>query len=185
MKNIVPDNYIEVYDSETIQGLLYKIVYQLHDICVEHNITYSLAYGSMIGAVRHNAIIPWDDDVDIVIARPDYEKLINIFTQNGGCIHDLKIHEFRFNSKYPYPFAKIGLKGTILFERTDYVYNDIQLYVYVFPYDVVPIKNKDKRYHRAEVLFKKRVVGTIKLKPSKTWWKKPFLLKNKLSMLKS
>ncbi len=50
-------------------GILKKII----DICDKVGVNYYLAYGSLIGAVRHGGFIPWDDDLDIVMLRPDYE----------------------------------------------------------------------------------------------------------------
>lgn len=56
-----------------------EVLKEIHRFCVENDIKYSLAYGTMIGAVRHQGFIPWDDDVDIFMPRPDYEKLCNTY----------------------------------------------------------------------------------------------------------
>jgi lipopolysaccharide cholinephosphotransferase len=57
-----------------LQQVSLNILKDVHAFCVANNITYSIAYGTLIGALRHKGFIPWDDDVDIVMPRPDFER---------------------------------------------------------------------------------------------------------------
>lgn len=56
-----------------------EILDVIHNICVTHNLRYSLAYGTLLGAVRHKGFIPWDDDIDIMMPREDYDTLLKIW----------------------------------------------------------------------------------------------------------
>lgn len=59
---------------QEVQKVSLDILKDVHEFCESHNIRYSLAYGTLLGAIRHKGFIPWDDDVDIVIPRPDFER---------------------------------------------------------------------------------------------------------------
>ena len=56
-----------------------EILDALHTFCQETGIRYSLACGSMLGAIRHKGYIPWDDDIDIYMLREDFERLDALF----------------------------------------------------------------------------------------------------------
>ncbi|NLY15913.1 MAG: LicD family protein [Gammaproteobacteria bacterium] len=63
---------------ESYKNHLLKMLVDFDAICKKFNIKYCLCYGTLLGAVRHRGFIPWDDDVDIMMPRPDYEKLIEV-----------------------------------------------------------------------------------------------------------
>lgn len=60
-----------------------EILDVIHDVCCKNGLRYSLAFGTLIGAVRHGGFIPWDDDIDIIMPRSDYEKLISIWDETS------------------------------------------------------------------------------------------------------
>lgn len=59
-----------------------EILNAVHKFCLEHNIKYSLTYGTLIGAVRHKGFIPWDDDIDIMMPRADYNRFLTLWSQH-------------------------------------------------------------------------------------------------------
>ncbi len=63
--------------TEENQQLATGVMKKLDQICRDLGLRYTLTYGTMLGAVRHQGYIPWDDDLDIMLPRPDYDKLIS------------------------------------------------------------------------------------------------------------
>ena len=85
-----------------IQETSTEILVYIDNICRQNNIEYSIYYGSLIGVERHQGYIPWDDDLDIVLTRPNYDRLINILSKDKNYL--LLSLETRKN--YRYTFGK-------------------------------------------------------------------------------
>lgn len=74
---------MDLLSIKDIQQVSMDILIEVHNFCVQHQIRYSLAYGTLIGAIRHKGFIPWDDDIDIIMPRLDYERFCNSFQAKG------------------------------------------------------------------------------------------------------
>lgn len=130
---------VDISESQRreIQRLELCILQEIDRICRKHSIKYSVAYGTLIGAVRHNGFIPWDDDIDICLKREDYIRLKEV------CKYELS-SEFFYQSndtdpEYYYLFDKIRLNNTIFKESFVAKYNIHHgIYVDIFPIDRIP-----------------------------------------------
>lgn len=130
--------------KETVQDtlpMLHEALLYLTDevdrICRKNDITYSLTGGSMLGAVRHKGFIPWDDDMDIAMLRPEYERFLAVC--KSDLRDDFEIQTIETDPEYFYGYGKILLKGTSLVqqghERTKC---KKAIFVDIFPLDTVP-----------------------------------------------
>ena len=88
-----------------VQELSLNILKVIDNICRETGVIYSIAYGTMLGAVRHKGFIPWDDDIDLMMTPEQYEKFLKICETRLP--ENLKIVHYDNNSNYPLNFAKV------------------------------------------------------------------------------
>lgn len=114
----------------------YEVLKKLIAICDSHDWKYFLAYGSMLGAVRHKGVIPWDDDIDIMMPRPDYEKLRAYFTENADSLLPLKLFDKTAVPSYPHMIARISDQRYHLIFDNEIDYG-IGLFVDIYPVDGV------------------------------------------------
>lgn len=111
---------------------LVDIFGKLIDICKTYNLRYYCCGGTAIGAVRHKGMIPWDDDIDIMMPRPDYDRLIEIAKTADWGNYEL-ITPYN-NDTYPLYFSKLSDKRTTLIEYPN-IPCVLGLYVDIFPLD--------------------------------------------------
>lgn len=144
MSNILGNNYVEVKDIETVKKLLVKLMSDFHEICEENYLVYNAFGGTMLGVIRHKGMIPWDDDIDVVMPRPDYERFIDLVRKKYA--DSYRIYAFP-DKDYCYPYAKFSLKETVLIEPLRNKYKECKLYIDIFPVDGYPIRH-EKEYFK-------------------------------------
>ena len=128
-------------DIDEIKEVELGVMDYIHNICKEKGINYSLAYGSLLGAVRHKGFIPWDDDLDIALKRDEYDKLYQAISEDNNSVY--KAVSWENDSRYPYPFYRVYDSRTVY--ENNYIQNDIELgiCVDVFPFDDYKDVNKE------------------------------------------
>lgn len=91
-------------DLEEQKQIQLNILIKVDQFCRENNLRYSLGGGTLLGAVRHKGFIPWDDDIDIMMPRPDYDKFVRSF---NGYDEDLTCEAYELNKKHRYICGKV------------------------------------------------------------------------------
>ena len=134
------DGYRQLNEEE-IKEVELGVMDYIHNLCQKENINYSLAYGTLLGAVRHKGYIPWDDDVDISLKRDEYDKLYQAVLRDNDPIY--KVASWENDARYPYPFYRVYDARTVY--ENNYIENDIDLGICVdiFPFDYYADVNKE------------------------------------------
>jgi lipopolysaccharide cholinephosphotransferase len=113
-----------------LKANLLEILLFFDDFCRKNDIRYSLAGGTLLGAVRHKGFIPWDDDIDVMMPRPDYNKFISCF---GNRSYNYKIQCYEKDRNTFFAFAKVFDVRTKLFEHNKNT--GLGINVDIFPID--------------------------------------------------
>ncbi len=143
-------------DLRETQLALLEILKKVHNICEEIGAKYYLMYGTLIGAIRHQGFIPWDDDIDIVMLRDDYELLLAYFEENKEALYPLQVMNYKVYPKCPYMITRISDDRYQLI-RNFGESEDIGTFIDIYPYDymdsnekkVDDMCKKSKRYSKA------------------------------------
>lgn len=120
---------------QALHSTLLKVQDYIHDTCGKNGLNYLLSAGSVLGAVRHKDFIPWDDDLDIMVLRQDFERFGQVFLHDPN--PDFVYQEALVD--YPLYFSKVRMNNTAFIERGGWnkcwTYIHQGAYVDVFPMD--------------------------------------------------
>lgn len=152
-----------------------EILREVDRMCRENGIRWFLCCGTLLGAVRHHGIIPWDDDLDIGMLRQDYEKFCRLAPEKMD--PRFCVQSWHTEPEYPLPFAKVRMRGTVYVEAKSKVFRENGFYIDVFPFDYAPEQPEDQDAHAV------RLNDLFRLKLMKSGYK-PWVEKNRINWKK-
>jgi len=130
----------EVSEKEQ-RTLQLQLVQFIDELCHRNSIDYSLAGGSLLGSIRHKGYIPWDDDIDLMLTRPNYDRLMSLLMEEQN--ENLTLKYYKANPIY-LPFAKLCDTQTIGTSKTDLYSKNFGVNIDIFPLDILPEDKKTR-----------------------------------------
>jgi len=132
-----------------------KLLNRFDEVCRQQGFRYFLSGGTLLGAVRHRGYIPWDDDIDVMMPRPDYEQMLksrDAFNEDDYLLFSPYGKEI---TSYPYTYAKYYDCSTELIEMPETKHIKSHIYIDIFPIDGLPADEEE-----CDKYFKQ--IGTLK-----------------------
>lgn len=161
-------------DSEEVKQVVFAILVEYARFCKDNNLCFYLSGGTLLGAIRHKGFIPWDDDIDVCMPRPDFDrfvklapnyfKTIGLVVKNGDSRTDF----------YKYPYCKLLNYKTRVYSQ--YRADELHLAIDIFAVDGLPENENELSDVFTKVRFWKRllVLASARLGEGKTLFKKCF-----------
>ncbi len=122
---------------EEVRKIQIEILNEVDSFCRNNGLNYSLAYGTLIGAVRHKGFIPWDDDIDIIMPRQDYDRFVLEYRSSR-----YDILSYKRNACCHTAFAEVYDNRTILIHGR----HSFGVFIDIFPVDGLPEKSQLDKY---------------------------------------
>lgn len=141
---------IDDYGIRDIQEQAFSTLQFLDNVCRQQNLTYYLAYGTLLGAVRHQGFIPWDDDVDVWMLREDYMKLLS-YLRDRNSDERFVLNEGPYKPKGDRP-AELQMRILDLTGHVEIKHAgksiEVHPWIDIFALDSFPQQKKDKYFNK-------------------------------------
>lgn len=150
LREEVRNDFFVTRDRKKIWIVLLDLMLTFDEVCKKHNFTYFLEAGSLLGAIRHKGFIPWDDDVDVLMPREDYNKFM---TLSNEFKYPYFLQTPYTDDGYFYSFAKIRNSNTTgLVKMFGYQNFNHGIWLSIFPIDNWDVKGGEERYSKIKKL---------------------------------
>lgn len=160
-----------VRNAETVQSTLpflqhveKEMLRAIIKICDEHSLTYYASGGTFLGAVRHQGPIPWDDDIDIAMPRPDYERLLAILPEELP--QPYFFENYRTTIGYNYLLTQIRDPRVQLYMDARINRSKQPVWIDIFPLDGVPAPGRARRRWKLRLQFMELMWGLARIDES-------------------
>lgn len=149
---------------EEIHEIELEMLVDFVRVCETYKLRYYLCGGTLLGAIRHKGFIPWDDDIDILMPRPDYMKFLKIARKKQILPAHLKVCSNLLGNLND-PFCKIENLNVRMEKDYSDDENDHYLWIDIFPMDGLPDSQRETKWIYKKVLFLRTLIRIIKVRP--------------------
>lgn len=141
-----------------LHSLLFNCLVEFDRICKKHGIRYFLGGGTLLGAVRHGGMIPWDDDVDVMMKRDDYEKFLTVVEKELS--PGMFFQSSQTDNEYHSVFTKIRIDGTRFVTRFSQQFANMHqgIFIDIFVHDYTSNNKIGQKLHVFKTLFARSMV---------------------------
>ena len=148
-----------------IQQVSLGILKDIHKFCVEHDIQYSLCYGTLLGAIRHKGFIPWDDDIDITMPRPEFDRFIKSYQSEKG-YRLFAAENNDGDTEVSVPFARVCEMQRTFVDTgiLPWVNKRTGVWIDIFPMDGAPNSEEKRQKQMAEVIHQNKLLKIFRVK---------------------
>lgn len=122
---------------QEVQQVNLEIMKDIHTFCVKNEIHYSLAYGTLIGAIRHKGFIPWDDDIDIMMPRPDFDRFSREFISEKGYMLSSVYDDDTYVN-----YTRVYDDKTLVISPAKAAKHEIGVWIDIYPIDAISNDNQ-------------------------------------------
>ncbi len=159
LKEEIRCDYKVTRQMKEVWAVMLDLLNELDRVCKKYNLIYYANGGTMLGAIRHKGFIPWDDDLDIMMMREDYERLMAIGPKEFK-------HPYFLQNKYTEPnaptfFAKLRNSETTAFNKSEehsFMEYNKGIFIDIFPLDKIPNEINEQKEFLKEVDLNKNIV---------------------------
>lgn len=147
-------DYVNDVKLKSLQSIECRLLKEIDNLCKENQISYYLAFGTLLGAIRHKGFIPWDDDIDILMEREEYEKFLEL--DSTKLPNNIKIRHYKASEKSETNIsiqAKVEIEGKYIIRQVGSKQEKQNIWIDIFVIDGMPNNSFYRCLHYYNIIF--------------------------------